>query len=68
MQDRFLVGAGSTYNPTDTGGALTHSHDLFYSEETGDISFASGPGDFDANTDSKSNLPPYYALAFIMKL
>ncbi|MBA7685416.1 hypothetical protein ES703_93840 [subsurface metagenome] len=26
LRDRFIIGAGSTYNPDDTGGSLAHNH------------------------------------------
>lgn len=26
LRDRFLVGAGDTYNPDDTGGSVNHNH------------------------------------------
>jgi len=28
LRDRFVVGAGSTYNPSDTGGATSHLHNV----------------------------------------
>jgi hypothetical protein len=28
LRDRFVVGAGSTYNPGNTGGSTTHRHDI----------------------------------------
>jgi len=79
LQDRFLVGAGDTYNPDNTGGAVNHNHDF-----TGDghsHTFGGGVGiaggiDVSSNTsadpaagttDNGSSLPPYHALAHIMK-
>jgi len=72
LRDRFVVGAGSTYSVGATGGATTHSH----GGATGGVSFGGGgtltAGALDtAHThpiSSDSNLPPYYALAYIMKL
>jgi hypothetical protein len=28
LQDKFVIGAGNTYNPGDTGGSATHSHSV----------------------------------------
>jgi len=79
LRDRFIVGAGTTYNPDATGGAANHNHAF-----TGDGHIHSIPGgvqissgfDLEAGTssdpatgttDNGSSLPPYYALAYIMK-
>lgn len=82
LTDRFVVGAGDTYDPGDTGGAATHTHDSG-SLSTGGPSASSWTQaqlgiqvatnvhthDVDSgSTDTASSLPPYYALAFIMKL
>ena len=62
LQDRFIVGAGSTYAVDATGGATTHDH------TDGAIT---GVGDgFSASTNKTNlanHLPPYYALCYIMK-
>ena len=79
LRDRFVVGAGSTYAVDDTGGALNHDHDFTGDGHTHNIS--AGPViaagfDYTATTDSTavtgttdnaSSLPPYFALAYIMK-
>lgn len=79
LRDRFIVGAGSIFDVGDTGGAAFHTHD--FTSDGHVHSFAAGDEmqvgtDFDDETDSSqdsgttsedSNLPPYYALAFIMK-
>lgn len=79
LRDRFIIGAGTTYNPDDTGGSQLHGHAF-----TGDGHFHNlapggifGPGTGYApltdsqpatgNTDPDGTLPPYYSLAFIMK-
>jgi len=79
LRDKFVIGAGSTYNPADTGGTLTHTHAF-----TGDghtHTFPVGPHlatgigknnetrseNVTGTTDAGVNTPPYYALAFIMK-
>jgi len=80
LRDRFVVGAGSTYNPGDTGGNSSHSHTWTIPLHThtivGGTNIAAG-GDYNKVTDQSSNtgstnssssLPPYYALAYIMKL
>ena len=79
LRDRFIVGAGTTYNPDDSGGAVNHNHTF-----TGDghFHFAQSGVDISAGTpwsqvtlsapatgttDNANHLPPYYALAYIMK-
>lgn len=79
LTSKFIVGAGDTYDPDDTGGNPTHNHSF-----TGDghthtlqagMGYASGV-DFGPETDTdagsgttgiSSNIPPYYALCYIMK-
>ena len=78
LTDKFVVGAGTTYNPSDTGGSEFHTHDF-----TGDghdhalligAQVTSGP-DFNADfttdaavgtTDDQANPLIYYSLAYIM--
>lgn len=79
LRDKFVVGAGTTYNPGDNGGNVDHSHTLncdthrhnligggklgtgtAYEERT-DNTVVTG------TTDAVNHLPPYYALAYIMK-
>lgn len=98
LRDRFVVGAGSTYNPTNTGGTkdavvVAHTHGITdpghahtYRYST-DQNVGGGWGGWSINNAStvtdtaftgisvnssgvsgiNQNLPPYYALAFIMK-
>lgn len=79
LRDRFVVGAGTTYNPDDVGGSVNHNHgftgDGHVHEIAGGGDIAGG-GVFDeftasevatGTTDNGSSLPPYYALAYIMK-
>jgi len=100
LRDKFIIGAGSTYNPGDGGGVTNHQHTIANHQHNLDIAaFASGgpsttvngsdPGSTDFSnpshthsidpgstastatgitSDSTSTLPPYYALAYIMKL
>jgi microcystin-dependent protein len=80
LRNKFIVGAGDTYNPGDTGGAASHIHTAQAPEHThsltGGAVIGSGSGYYPTVTggsvpitvDSASNLPPYYALCFIMKV
>ena len=83
LRDKFVIGAGSTYNPDDFGGSAdwslpAHSHDITAyngsdlngdgvlgiggSQNLGTITTQSeGSG-----TGTGDNLPPYYALCYIM--
>lgn len=80
LSDRFVIGSSLSYPVDDTGGAENHVHPGspashgHYIDVGGDI--AAG-GDYGAatgdpmstgNTGSGGGLPPYYALAYIMKL
>jgi hypothetical protein len=81
LRNKFIVGAGSTYNPAATGGNLTHTHAATqaahsHSLAAGFFITATG-GPYFNTTDSKTpvitvpstnHLPPYYALCYIMKL
>lgn len=79
LRDRFIVGAGSTYDPDDTGGTSSHNHtfttDGHYHDLAADAAIQAGTS-YDAQTNVKTDsgitsqanhLPPYYALIFIMK-
>ena len=80
LRDRFIVGAGSSYAVNDSGGALNHNHAFTGNGHTHTIPVggAIGPGaNFNnvtspspatGTTDNTAHLPPYYALAYIMKL
>jgi len=92
LRDRFIVGAGTSYNPGNTGGANsvtlsveqmpTHNHAVYHHagwQGPGANTQGAGGGDNQtlviAGTTSSSgssqpheNRPPYYALAYIMKL
>lgn len=79
LRDKWVVGAGLTYAVDQTGGGLNHSHTFTstthkhplsagtdiaaganYRNET-DLVAATG------TTDITSHVPPYHALAWIMK-
>lgn len=72
LRNFFVVGAGSTYAVADTGGATTHNH----GGATGgvqNVTAGTGPAigandkTHDHSISSASSLPPYWALAYIMK-
>lgn len=101
LRNRFVVGAGSIYNPADTGGTsdaivVSHSHTItdpghfHYWGGGGNAQVGNDNGGANANGGSSAfatstaftgingtnttgqsgtnqNLPPYYALAYIMK-
>lgn len=80
LRDRFVIGAGDTFAVNATGGSVNHSHDFTsdghqhrfpagddlatggFIDDTSLIEIDTG------TTDPASTLPPYYALAYIMKL
>ncbi len=79
LRNRFIVGAGDTYAVNEEGGAINHNHPFTEDGHQHDI----GPGELIAagvsldavtdttfaagTTDNANGLPPYHALAFIMK-
>ncbi len=80
LKNKFIVGAGDTYAVDDTGGAVNHNHGFTGDGHTHDIEFGAfmdaGSGfslttnsvNATGTTDNGSSLPPYHALAYIMKL
>lgn len=80
LRDKFIVGAGSTYAPNDSGGETSHNHGGICAP----TSLTLGAGtDINTGTDLtktipwhihtvavsyRATLPPYYALCYIMKL
>ncbi len=80
LVDNFIIAAGSGYPVGGAGGVLNHDHTI--SSPPHSHSVVSGTGvnagnDFNpamssvaiaASANLQSNLPPYYALAYIMKL
>lgn len=72
LRDRFVVGAGTTYAPGATGGSTQHRHDVTFSWKNIPV----GNGNFqqylvppaNQQTTYSNHLPPYFALAYIMKL
>ena len=81
LRNSFVIGAGSTYAVGATGGSanaivVSHTHDIVNVASTGvTTSFSSVTGTASGVVTTNSagasgtnaNLPPYYALAFIMK-
>jgi microcystin-dependent protein len=80
LRNKFVIGAGDLYAVNDSGGALTHDH--VFTANTHSHTLAVGAGvmggvNYSPTTDSvavggttdpTSSLPPYYALAYIMKM
>ena len=80
LKNNFVVGAGDAYVVGATGGSINHLHSgspAFHTHtltSPGAIASGSpiaqttgGPSET-GNVDSANGLPPYYALAYIMKL
>lgn len=81
LRNRFAVGAGDTYDPDDTGGAVNHNH-TFTSNVHSHASAAGPPNVFsdagankkpedrvvNGTTNNGSSLPPFFALPFIMRV
>lgn len=79
LRNRFVVGAGDSFDPDDTGGATTHDHDFTSDGHTHGVEAgvlfdnvapdtAWGSQVDTGTTDADNHLPPYYALAFIQKM
>jgi len=79
LRDKFIVGAGSTYAVDATGGNINHSHTFTGDGHShtlpGGMGIQAGT-DYDTETstdsasgttDNANGLPPYHALAYIMK-
>lgn len=79
LRNSFVVGAGDTYAVDDTGGAATHNHTFTatphnHTMESGssiaagaDFDNLSADATDDGTTANASSLPPFHALAYIMK-
>ncbi len=79
LRGKFLIGAGGAYSVGDTGGSATHTH--AFTTDGHNHTYAFGDGftsgtDIEetvttevdtGTTDPGNNLPPYHALAYIMK-
>lgn len=79
LRNRFVVGAGDTYAVDDSGGAVNHNHAFtsdghnhsigagFVIESGNVLANVTSTNTDSGTTNNASSLPPYYALAFIMK-
>jgi len=79
LRNNFVVGAGDTYAVDANGGAVNHNHgftgdghnhtlDSGANLDTGpNVSSTTTSANATGTTDNGSSLPPYYALAYIMK-
>lgn len=84
LRDRFVIGAGSTYAPGDSGGSIDHTHEFTGDGHAHSIpnvnacpgaqthlcldGTETGSQAAAGTTDNNGTLPPYYALCYIMKL
>lgn len=79
LKDKFIVGADNTYAVGATGGSALHTHDFTTDGHNHTLlpganlaggavhNTTSSTNQDTGTTDNGSSLPPYYALAFIMK-
>lgn len=79
LRDAFVVGAGLLYAVDEEGGSVDHTHTFTSNTHKhtlgagGDISVGGNFSDdtteevVTGTTDAEDNIPPYYALAYIMK-
>ena len=83
LKDKFVISAGAVFGPGDSGGSQSHvhqftgdghAHDLAGGtiiedvDPTGSINHSTTTEPASGTTDAGTNMPPYYTLAFIMKL
>ncbi|KKN16543.1 hypothetical protein LCGC14_0974940 [marine sediment metagenome] len=80
LSAKFIRGSGITYSPGDTGGSGNHSHagedDHYHTLGTNIMLVGSGTfrdrytlGPYGVgNTSTANHIPPFYSLAYIMKL
>lgn len=79
LRDKFIVGAGNSYAPADTGGISLHNHDFTTNTHSHlrtaalDVQTGAPHGQTASNvaatgiTNNKDGRPPFYALAYIMR-
>jgi len=83
LRDKFVAGAGDTYAVGDSGGAVDHTHTFAPFSHghslIGTSTVQIGTDDYrilslstrtelaHGTNSTEDNLPPYYALAYIMK-
>jgi len=55
LRDKFVIGAGLTYNLNDAAGAMSHVHNFtgngHFHDPTGLVAVADGPGKFGYSSD-----------------
>ena len=80
LRGRFVAGASAGLPPDSTGGAASHTHpftgdghqhslgDGFDVQFGGGYTYTTDSVPATGTTDSEANLPPYYALAYIMRV
>jgi hypothetical protein len=66
LRDKFVVGAGTTYDPGAAGGATSHAHVLTAEGDSGPRESAGDENYILVN--ESDHLPPYYALAYIIRV
>lgn len=79
LRDKFIVGAGNTYNPDDNSAVSTHTHDDTYLANYHNLTaqywiysgalfnYLTSIDSETMTTDSDSCQPPYKALCYIQK-
>lgn len=79
LRNNFIVGAGDTYAVDANGGNINHNHGFTGDGHTHELEpvpvLAAGavwdkttnPANATGTTDNANGLPPYHALAYIMK-
>jgi len=66
LRDRFVIGAGDSYPVAQVGGTADHVHGP---GNTSDVPPVEGIDVWSGlYTDAQNHLPPYYALAYIMRI
>lgn len=81
LRNKWLIGAGSTYNPGDTGGNQDHNHDFTTNGHIHSLAYTPQNITWDGvcyrTTDNKNdtgttvtrdNYPPYRSWYYIIKL
>lgn len=83
LRNKFIIGAGGVYDPEDTGGSTFHAHDWVPSPHShglvagnviplitpnGQLSTNTNAVQADGSVSPTTTLPPFFALAYIIKL
>jgi len=79
LRGRFVMGVSSGENPGATGGASTHTHSgtasassqrIWIDDNSGGTDYWGSPSSHThpISIDASNHLPPYYKLAYIMKM